>query len=305
MKKLAIVCTVLLVVSALSSCGKRSGESSVRSGARDSAAGTVPVSVTFNALAEITRAVGGEFVSVTTIVPDGTEPHDFEPKARDLVALGNASVFVHNGLGLEYWIDDALAAAGNDTLVVVDASAGIDPIEIGGGEGSGVDPHSWLSLSGAKIQTANIAEALARVDPSHAEECTKNAAAFTAEIDSLLSEYTGKLADAPSRIFVTGHAAFGYLCRDFTLEQNSVEDVFVSGEPKAQDLVSLVRFCREKGVKTIFVEEMVSPAVSMTLAKEVGAKVETIYTLESSEDGKSYLERMRSNLEKISESLNK
>jgi zinc transport system substrate-binding protein len=94
------------------------------------------------------------------------------------------------------------------------------------------------------------------------------------------------------------------MCRDFGLEQNSVEDVFASGEPTPQQLAKLVEFAKAKKVKTIFAEEMASPAVSETLANEVGAKVKTIYTIESAEDGKTYLERMKANLEAISAALN-
>jgi zinc transport system substrate-binding protein len=102
---------------------------------------------------------------------------------------------------------------------------------------------------------------------------------------------------------VTGHAAFGYLCRDMGLVQNSVQDIYAEGEPSAQQLAALVEYCRENHVTTIFAEEMASPAVSQTLADEVGAGLETIYTMESTEDGKSYLERMEDNLCKIYGSL--
>ena len=64
----------------------------------------------------------------------------------------------------------------------------------------------------------------------------------------------------------------------------------------------LADYCRAHNVKTIFVEDMVSPETSETLAREVGARVETIHTIETSEDGKSYLDRMRDNLEKIYQS---
>jgi zinc transport system substrate-binding protein len=87
------------------------------------------------------------------------------------------------------------------------------------------------------------------------------------------------------------------------LEQNSVEDIFAEGEPSAQQLAELVDYCLENNVTTVFAEELASPDVSETLANEVGAKVETIYTIESAEDSKSYLERMRENLEKIYVSL--
>ena len=93
------------------------------------------------------------------------------------------------------------------------------------------------------------------------------------------------------------------MCRDFGLTQNSVEDVFAEGEPSAQQLTELVKYCKSNSVTTVFSEEMVSPEVSETLAGEVGAKVETIYTVESAEDGKTYLERMEENLSKIYDSL--
>ena len=87
------------------------------------------------------------------------------------------------------------------------------------------------------------------------------------------------------------------------MEQNSVEDVFAEGEPNAAQLAKLIEYVKENNITTIFAEEMASPEVSKTLAKEVGAKVETIYTIESNEDNKTYLERMDENLTKIAASL--
>lgn len=59
------------------------------------------VSVTFDAIKEFVAAVGKDKVIVSTIIPVGVEPHDFEPKAQDLAALSVAQVFVYNGLGME------------------------------------------------------------------------------------------------------------------------------------------------------------------------------------------------------------
>ena len=86
-------------------------------------------------------------------------------------------------------------------------------------------------------------------------------------------------------------------------EKNSVADVFAEGEPSAQQLATLVDYCRAHQVTTIFSEALVSTAVSVTLASEVGAEVKAIYTMASTENGKSYLERMERNLNVIYESL--
>ena len=119
------------------------------------------------------------------------------------------------------------------------------------------------------------------------------------ELESLYNEYKEKFDNLSTKDFVTGHAAFGYLCRDFRLQQKSVENLFAEGEPTPKQLEQLVTFCKENNIKTVFSESLASPKVSETLAKEVGAEVVPILTLESNEDDKSYVEAMRYNLEEI------
>lgn len=277
-------------------------------GGQKDESGKLSVAASFDAMAELTKAVGGDKVNVRTITPAGVEPHEFEPKARDMTAISEASVFVYNGLGMEAWADKAIAAASNSKLIAVKASEGAkvisntDPEEIE--EHGQYDPHLWLSLSGAALEAKNIASALALADAANARYYEENAAAYIETLDDLRAEYAGKFAASKRKSFVTGHAAFAYFCRDFGLEQNSVEDVFAEGEPSAKQLAELVDYCREKNIKTIFAEDMVSPAVSKTLADEIGAAVETIATIEGPEDGKTYLERQKENLEKIYKALN-
>lgn len=294
------ICALLCAAIAITGCTKTENKST---GTGET--GKLRVSVTFNALAEMAKAVGGDYVTVSTIIPDGTEPHEFEPKAKDLVALNAAQVFVYNGFNLEKWVPETVQAAQNSALITVDASNGVVPITLGtGADGKeGIDPHVWLSPKSAEIEARNIAAAFAKADSAHADSYAKNARVFVAALESLYGEYSGKIAAAKGRTILTGHAAFAYLCRDFALTQNSVEDVFASSEPNAQQLAGLVDFARKSGIKTVFAEEMASPAISKTLADEVGAKVKTIYTMESAEDGKSYLDRMRDNLDAISQSL--
>jgi zinc transport system substrate-binding protein len=263
------------------------------------------VSVTFNAMKEFVEAVGKDKVEVSTIIPDGSEPHDFEPKPLDLAGISQASVFVYNGMGMESWVNKAVSSVGSKNLITVDASNGIEPIRSGesGGGASQDDPHVWISLKGAQTEALNIKNALEKADPANKNYYEKNYSDFAASLQSLYNEYSAKFAAEKTKNFVTGHAAFAYLCRDFGLCQNSVEDVFAEGEPSAQKLGQLVAYCRKNNVKTIFVEDMVSPAVSDTLANEVGAKVQKIYTIESSEGGASYLDRMKINLQEIYQSL--
>ncbi len=265
------------------------------------------VIVSFNAMQEFVTAVGQEKVSVTTIIPDGVEPHDFAPKAQDLIALSKAQVFVYNGLGMESWVEDALQAAQNPNLTAINASEGADAITNADAaelqEHGQYDPHLWLSLTGAKLEVQNIANGLIQADPSNQAYYEQNCTAYLQQLDDLYNTYAQKLQSVSKKDFVTGHAAFAYLCRDFGLTQSSVEDVFAEGEPTAKQMTELIAYCKQQQITTIFSEKLASPAVSQTLAQEVGATVEPIYTMASNEEDKTYLARMRSNLEKIYQSL--
>jgi zinc transport system substrate-binding protein len=304
-----LLCLILTAGLAVYGVAEQTADPTESAGAQaaDTETAQIDVYVTFDAMREFTVAVGGTHVNVTTIIPTGTEPHDFEPKAQDLVGLAAAQVFVYNGLGMESWVKEAVSAVGNENLVVVEASLGADAIvntDPGEVEEHGqYDPHIWLSLKGAELEAKNIRDGLILADPANQADYEQNYSAFAAQLEALLTQYSQAFADTEKKTIVTGHAAFAYLCRDLGLVQNSVEDTFAEGEPTAMQLTELIDFCKTNGVTTIFAEEMASPEVSQTLADEVGAKVETIYTIESAEDGMTYLERMESNLAKIEDSL--
>ncbi len=293
----------LAAVISLTACSKNDAEEG------QTGADKLKVSVSFNAMKELTEAVGKDKVEIQTIIPDGMEPHDFEPKAQDMVALGAAQVFVYSGLGMEAWAEEAISAAGNEKLITVEASKGADaitntePEEIE--EHGQYDPHIWLSIKGAELAVNNIKDGLIQADPANKAFYEQNSEDLIAKLETLYKEYNEKFQGAENKSFVTGHAAFGYLCREFGLVQNSVEDVFAEGEPSAQQLAELVEYCKENNITTIFAEEMASPEVSETLAKEVDAEVKTIYTMESNEDNLTYLERMEDNLSEIYDSLSK
>ena len=248
--------------------------------------GKLQVTASIYPLEQLTKMIGGDKVDVTTLVKPGQE-------------LTRSSIFVYNGLGLETWLDNAMSQLKDRDIYMVEASKGVNVIK----NGDKVDPHVWLSLKDAEIEGENIKNALIAKDPSNKEYYEENYKKMQKEFNDLYNEYKGKFDKLKRKDFVTGHAAFGYLCQEFGLNQKSIKDVFGEGEATPRKLEELAKYCKENNIKTIFQESLAEPKTSETLAREAGTKVEKIYSLESSEDDKTYLEGMKYNLDVIYKSL--
>lgn len=283
---LAVITSIMLI-----GCGTNSDTKTTN----DEGNKKVNIMVSVYPLKELADKIAGDKAEVSCMVPDNMEPHDYEPKTKDFEALIKSDAFIYNGLGLETWVDQVKSVIGDKELRIVDSSEGVEVRK----EGDVIDPHSWLSLKEAEKQAENIKDTLVEIDEDNKAYYEENYDAFVGELESLYNEYKEKFDNLSTKDFVTGHAAFGYLCRDFGLQQKSVENLFAEGEPTPKQLEQLVTFCKENNIKTVFSESLASPKVSETLAKEVGAEVVPILTLESNEDDKSYVEAMRYNLEEI------
>lgn len=246
-------------------------------------------------LKEFTEKIAGDKVTVTCLVPENMEPHDYEPKTKDFEELIKSKAFIYNGLGMETWVDQVNETIKDKGVTIVDSSTGVEVRK----EEDAIDPHIWLSLKNAEIQSENIKNTLVKLDEKNKDYYEENYKKFKEELESLYNEYKPKFDTLSKKNFITGHAAFGYLCRDFGLTQKSVENLFAEGEPTPKQLEDLVNFCKENNIKTVFSESLASPKVSETLAKEVKAKVVPILTLEAKEEDKNYIQAMKYNLDEI------
>jgi len=289
-KKIISGALAILMGAALIGCGAKA-ESTTKNVTNDK----LTVMVSIYPLKEFAEKIGGDKVDVTCLVPENVEPHDYEPKTKDFQKLMKSNVFVYNGLGMESWVDQVNETIKDQNITIVDSSNGIETRK----EGEAVDPHIWLSLKNAEIQSENIKNTLIKIDEKNKDYYEDNYKKFKEELESIYNEYKPKFNSLDKKNFITGHAAFGYLCRDFGLTQKSVENLFAEGEPTPKQLEDLVSFCKENNIKTVFSESLASPKVSNTLAKEVKAEVVPILTLESKEDDKNYIEAMKYNVDEI------
>lgn len=253
------------------------------------AAGAEPkrVVATFSILGDIVSQVGGDKVTVDTLVKADQDAHGFEPKPSDIRLLTAADVIVANGLDFETWLTKAVKASGAKAPVVV-ASKGITPIKTEAhGHDDGhkhdhdhhdhgpQDPHAWQNALNVKLYATNIADALTKADPANAAHYRARAAAYHVELDKLDGEIKWAFAPIPKtrRIAVTNHDAFAYFGRAYGVTFHSPIGVSTESEPSAADVARLIKQIREERITAVFVENMDDPRLVEQIARETGAKV--------------------------------
>jgi len=271
-------------------------------GSSKSTPSKLKAAASFYPMAEFTRAVGGDLVMVDTLVPDGVEPHDWEPSPRDLTRLGKSQIFVYNG-HVEVWAEAALEALSERKITPVEASHNIARIN------GRFDPHVWVSPAKALLEVEKITEAFCKVDSQHAANYKQNSFKYTQELKKLDKELKELSKTAKQKKFITAHAAFGHLAADYGLEQLAIAGISPEAEPTPKDLQALVRLVKKEQVKYIFMETLASPKLTELIAKETGAKILVLDPIEGlDEEGRkqklNYLKIMQSNIKNLRLALN-
>ncbi|RED61680.1 metal ABC transporter solute-binding protein, Zn/Mn family [Cohnella lupini] len=280
------------------------------------AEGKLNVVTSFYPLYFLAKEIGGDNAFVVNLIAAGVEPHEWTPKSSDLTAVSKARVFLYNGAGLEGWVDDFLHGLGSDSQVMtIEASQGIELIHGNeeDGEGvqhsdSGVDPHTWVSPRSAIVMAANVVEAFVSADPVNKANYEARYAELNERLIQLDAKYAQELAVYEKRDIVVSHQAFGYLCRDYGLNQIAIMGLSPEAEPRAQDLLEISRFVKEHEIPYIFFEELVSEQLARTLADE--ANVDTLVlnpleglTPEQEQAGEDYFSLSERNLENLHKAL--
>lgn len=272
--------------------------------------GRIRVAATIYPLAEFARQVGGDAVVVETLTPAGVEPHDFEPSPRAVASIADADFVIVNGGGIDAWAErlvPTLKTQGVEVIVATNIladrtiTARADEAFGEADEVSGVDPHVWLHPTLAQRIVREVHGALVALDPDHAATYAARAATLSAELAALDGAYRDGLASCERRVVVASHAAFAYLADAYGFELLPIAGLSPDAEPSAGGLAALADVARARGVRHVFFETLVSPALAEALAREIGAETLVFNPIEGLTDGEiaagaSYLSLMRENL---------
>ena len=328
---LAAACAAATAL-ALSAC-----TSTASSGDSSSKDGSLTVMASFYPLKYLAEKVGGEHVSVTSLTPDGAEPHDLElsPKMVDSLSSADAVIYL---AGFQSAVDEAIEQQAPKT--VIDVSSAAELIEAGsdanhpaeeeateetqsgetdahdhdheGHDHAGhdhhhdmsADPHFWLDpVRMAKAATL-VGDKLAEADSAHADTYKANAKALSEELTTLGDTLVSRTSTCKVKTFVTAHTAFGYLADRTGLTQVGISGLDPESSPSPARLAEIGQIAKEQGVTTIFTEALIDPKVAQTLADDLGITTAVLDPIESQTDAsKDYAATMNSNIDALTKAL--
>jgi zinc/manganese transport system substrate-binding protein len=280
---------------------------SIACGSDDDADARPNVVVTTPVLGSLVQDVVGDGAQVTVVLPNGADPHEFQPSAQDVEAIANADLVVENGLDLEEGMDDALDQARDDGVPFFAAS---DHVTVrtaseseASDEGHGAeDPHIWMD----PIAMRGVVLALAPALGDLGLDAGAAADRVAGRLDELDAEVRRTLAAVPPdrRELVTGHESMGYFADRYGFELSGaiIPSLSSQAQPSAEALAELRDKVRAAGVPTIFTELGTPEDVAEAIGEETGARVLLIASHTLPDDG-SYLTFMRQAAQTVVEGL--
>jgi zinc/manganese transport system substrate-binding protein len=300
-------------------CGGSSDSTGSTDSADSTVAGRPSIVVTYSILGAVVSEVVGDAADVKILMPNGIDPHEWEPSAKDIEALTNADLIVSNGLDLEGNVMEAIEEAESNGVAVFHATDHVEVIEFGAGghdhaeeethaedeivtaesvvgtepkaedehsdEHSDGDPHFWTSPVEMAAVVLSLGEALSDLGIDVGDR-----AAMAAERLTNLDQEVSKIVEtipADQRILITGHESLGYFAHQYEFEVVGAVIPSLSSEAEASagELAELKAVIEAEGVTVIFTELGTSPDVVAALADDAGVDVVELSTHFLPEDG--------------------
>lgn len=278
---------------------------------------------------DVATHIGGSTVEVYQMVPDGADPHSFEPTPGDLIQLESSDLFIYNGVGFESWVEGALSMlSGSDALVLKaedfvtllqvtveddhdhghDQDHDHDHEEEDEHQHGPYDPHIWTDPVNMKSIARHVADALIQLAPDNESEFEENYQAYGAAMDELDADLKNLSEEATHHDLLVSHSAFGYLAHRYGFKEIAVTGISPHTEPNPGRLAELTDLAGNLGLEYIFFETLVNPKTAEVLAEEAGLTPLMLYnvegvTKEQQHSGASYVTLMEENIQTLRKAL--
>jgi len=299
MKHIKLLALTIITASVLAGCSQPATDTYDPS--------KLQVIVTIPPQLELVRAIGGDHVQVTVMVPPGASPETYEPTPDQMQAVAHGQVYFKEGiLPFEQLNLDKLLQV-NSKLDIVDTSVSIDYRQIeeegddehghnGHEHESGADPHVWNDPNNVMLQAVIVRDTLIKLHPNQKATFEANYQSYINQLTDLDTYLRQAFAPLKGKEILVYHPAFGYLTDRYGLVQKPIE---LSGkEPSPVKVQEIINQAKVDGVKVIFVQKQFNTKASEVNASEIGGKVVTIDPLAA-----DYVANLRQLAHTISQNL--
>ncbi|MEE1766196.1 metal ABC transporter substrate-binding protein [Streptomyces sp. SP18BB07] len=275
------------------------------------------VVASFYPMAFLAEQIGGKHVNVTSLTQPGQEPHDLEISAKQTAALQESDAVLYLK-GLQPSVDEAVEQSGHETKIDAATLTTMEHHgnEVGGHsaehddheneELEGKDPHVWLDPVKYAEVAKGVGAAFEKADPDHADTYKTNTEALVEKLGALNDQFTNGLKNTDTKVFITTHAAFGYLAERYGLTEEAISGLDPESEPSAARVKDLEKMAKADGVTTVFYETLVSDKTAKTIAADANLKTDVLDPIEGITDksrGKDYFAVQEANLKALQAAL--
>lgn len=239
-------------------------------------AAPLPVITSFSILGDVTRQIGGERVQVRSLIGYDQDAHMYQLVSKDLRDMRSARLILLNGLGLEPL--SLQRAAQQSRVPLATVTQGIQPLMMADGghdHHQHTDPHIWNDPVLMQTYARNVAGALIKVDPQGKAYYQQRLAAYQRQLAELNNWATKIFNAVPAdkRKVLTGHDAFAYMAKRYSIQFIAPQGVSIEAEPSARQVAAIISQIRREHIKAIFIENIKNPKMVQRIASETQTKI--------------------------------
>ena len=305
MKKFSLFFLTLLAGLTLAACGNQAAEKKEK----------LAIVTTNSILSDLVKNVGQDKIELHSIVPIGTDPHEYEPLPEDIAKASEADILFFNGLNLETggngWFNKLMKTAKKvENKDYFSTSKNVTPQYLtSAGQEQTEDPHAWLDIENGIKYVENIRDVLVEKDPKNKDFYTENAKNYTEKLSKLQEEAKAKFADIfdDKKLLVTSEGAFKYFSKAYDLNAAYIWEINTESQGTPEQMTTIIDTIKKSKAPVLFVETSVDKRSMERVSKEVKRPIyDTLFTdslAKEGTEGDTYYSMMNWNLTKIHDGL--
>ena len=313
-RKLLAVITAAATVLSLCACSSESGYS-------NSYSGKLKIISTVFPPYDLARQIAGDNAEISILLPLGSEIHNYEPSAKDMIAIRNCDIFLYIGGENEQWAEKLINSNDTENVTAVKLIDYVPTLSEDEDEHDHdhdhdhehkheheTDEHIWTSPKNAQLM---LYDAICKVDPSDKQTYTKNKDAYAKQLSDLDNAYRSAVDNAKNKTIVLADKfPFRYLAHEYGLEFSAAFAACSDeSEPGVSTMIKLTKTIKENNIPAVYYLEFSSTKIADTLCDETGATKLMLHSChnvskQDIENNVSYVDLMKQNLENLKLTLN-